>query len=255
MVPPTTRAAGALLQTASALSNVHRHHAMTSEALLLALLCDPLLTDPMAAIAEEPELRRVVLESDERPNKVGWSERAFTAYTAAWKRASARERQRAIGERARSVWGAMTSGNRLVPMVLALSGTLSVGDIIHGLSGEGGLSAEILRQRSIDPARFDGEAPSPEVSYPAALAEDSVVDVVCINDDVTPMPFVVELLERHFGLDALRATYCMYRVHACGRARIATCTRRLAEQRIDAALEEARGAKLPLAFVYGARIT
>lgn len=252
--PQTTGAARALLHTASALSNVHAHHAMTPEALLLSLLCDPAIRDAESPLVEEPELRRAILESDERGDDTGWAPRAKQVYTRAWQRASAREKSRPIGERMRSTFDTIASANRRVPVVLALRGTLSVGDVIHGLSGASPLVEDVLRRRALDPPRFDGEAPLPEVGYPAGLADDALVDVVALNDDVTRMDFVVDVLQRRFGCSPLQATYLMYRIHACGRARVSTCTRRVAEQRIDAAHEDARHLSFPLAFVYGPRL-
>lgn len=252
--PKTTGAANALLCTASAVSNLQPHHAMTPEALLLALLCDPALTEVDAPIAEESELRRAILASDARPERDGWSPSAWAAYMRAWQRASSRERSRPIGDRVRAAIGAVASGSSAVPVVLSIPGTLSVGDIAHGLSGSSGFVDDTLRRRAIDPSRFDGEAALPEVGYPAGLADDAIVDVIALNDDVTRMDFVVDALQRHFGLDPLRATYSMYRVHACKRARVATCNRRLAEQRIDAVHEAARPLNFPLAFVYGVRV-
>jgi ATP-dependent Clp protease adapter protein ClpS len=251
--PQTTCAARALLQTASALSNVQAHHAMIPEALLLALLCDPALGD-VTTIPEEPELRGAILQSNEERNAIGWSSRAMAAYTRAWKRAGSRERGRPLGERLRSTWRAVSSGNGVVPVVLSITGTLSVGDVAHGLSGSSTLVDEVLRRRAIDPQRFDDEPPSPEVGYPAGLADDAEVDVIAVNDDVTRMEFVVDVLQRHFDHEPLRATYFMYRIDACGRARVATCRKRLAEQRIDAVHADARPQGFPLAFVYGPRV-
>ncbi len=251
--PQTTGAAKALLHTASALSNLQPQHAMTSEAILLALLCDPALTDTGAPILEEPELRRAILESSEPRDHRGWSPGASATYDRAWQRAVARERSRPIGERVRSSLGAIASGNRAVPLVFALHGVLSVGDLAHGLAGASALVDDVLRRRALDPQQLDGDVAA-EVSYPSGLADDAVVDVVALNDDVTPMDFVVEALQRHFGHDALRAMHCTYRIDACGRARIATCGRRLAEERIDAVHEAARRLSFPLALVYGPRV-
>lgn len=253
--PQTTGAASALLHTASALSNLHAHHAMTPEAMLLALLCDPAICEVESPIAEEPELRRVMLESDEQRNEAGWSARAWQAYMRAWQRASGRERRRPIGERMRSTLSSISSASSVVPVVLSLGGTLSVGDLIHGLSGSGPFIDQVLRTRALDPERFDGEAPLPEVGYPAGLPDDAIVDVIAVNDDVTPMDFVVDVLQKQFEREPLRATYLMYRVHAAGRARVSTCARKLAEQRIDAVREAARPRNFPLAFVYGPRVT
>jgi ATP-dependent Clp protease adaptor protein ClpS len=250
--PETTRAASALLHSAAALSNVQRHNVMTPEALLLALLCDPAIGEG-PTVVEEDELRRVILASEEEGSRAKWSTRAMAAYGRAWKRATARERARPISERFQSKWSAVSSGSDVVPVVLSLKGTLSVGDIAHGLVGASSFIDGVLRRRAIDPMRFDGEAPLPEVGHPAGFADEKEMDVIMVNDDVTQMEFVVDVLQRRFEHPPMRATYLMYRIHACGRARVGTYAKRAAEERIDAAKEDARAAGSPLAFVYGPR--
>jgi ATP-dependent Clp protease adaptor protein ClpS len=42
--------------------------------------------------------------------------------------------------------------------------------------------------------------------------------VVMLNDDFTPMEFVVQVLEKFFGLDRTRATRIMLEVHTRGAA-------------------------------------
>jgi len=51
----------------------------------------------------------------------------------------------------------------------------------------------------------------PEVKRPPLFR------VVMLNDDFTPMEFVVEVLEKFFGLDRTRATRVMLEVHTQGR--------------------------------------
>ncbi len=251
--PKTTGAASALLHTAAGIAHVQPHCAMTPEAVLLALLCDPAFTDLDAEMPEESELERAILASNERGVRDGWSRAAWDAYMRGWQRASERARRQSIGERVRATFAAVASSFGVPPIVLSMPGTLSVGDLIHGLGGSTPLVDALLRRRALEPEPFDGEAEMPEVDHHATVADDAMVDVIAVNDDVTPMEFVVTALQRHFGLDALRATYCMYRVDACGRARVARCERRLAEQKIDAVYEEARASSFPLAFVYGPR--
>lgn len=251
MKPQTTGAVKALLSAASALSNLHPNHAMTPEAMLLALLCDPDVSELDAELEEEPELRRAILESDEARDATGWSARAKEVYQRAWKRAAARERSRPIGERVRSTLQAVMNPGGNVPMVIAMQGRLSVGDLIVGLPGASPPIDSVLARRALVAERFDDEAPLPAVGH--ASTPDALVDVVALNDDVTPMDFVTDALQRHFGHSPLRALCSMYRIDACGRARVATCTRAEAERRIDAVHEAARPLGFPLSFVYGPR--
>ena len=53
--------------------------------------------------------------------------------------------------------------------------------------------------------------------------------VLLLNDDYTPMDFVVEVLEVFFGLDREQATRIMLTVHTEGRAVCGLYTRDIAE--------------------------
>ena len=67
-----------------------------------------------------------------------------------------------------------------------------------------------------------------EVSKPKPKAP-SMFDVVMLNDDFTPMEFVVEVLETFFSLDREAATRVMLTVHTAGKAVCGTYTRDIAE--------------------------
>lgn len=74
--------------------------------------------------------------------------------------------------------------------------------------------------------RDDGvvEAPSkPE------LKEPPMYKVVLLNDDYTPMEFVVEVLQMFFGMDREKATQVMLAVHTTGKATCGIFTRDIAE--------------------------
>ena len=49
------------------------------------------------------------------------------------------------------------------------------------------------------------------------LKEPSMYKVVLLNDDYTPMEFVVTMLEKLFGLDREKATRFMLHVHSEGK--------------------------------------
>ena len=70
--------------------------------------------------------------------------------------------------------------------------------------------------------------------------------VVMLNDDYTPMDFVVEVLERFFGMDAERATRIMLTVHTEGRATCGIYTKDVAETKAMMVNEYARECQHPL---------
>ncbi len=53
--------------------------------------------------------------------------------------------------------------------------------------------------------------------------------VVMLNDDYTPMDFVVEVLKRFFGMNEEKATQVMMTVHTQGKAVCGIYTRDVAE--------------------------
>jgi ATP-dependent Clp protease adaptor protein ClpS len=72
--------------------------------------------------------------------------------------------------------------------------------------------------------------------------------VIIENDDVTPMDFVVLVLESIFELDYLRAEQVMLDAHQNGRAVVATLPYEDARQRVYAAQSLARQFGYPLSF-------
>ncbi len=70
--------------------------------------------------------------------------------------------------------------------------------------------------------------------------------VVMLNDDFTPMEFVVDVLERFFGLDRTRATRIMLEVHTKGRGVCGVFPYDIAETRVVQVTEYARHHQHPL---------
>ena len=56
--------------------------------------------------------------------------------------------------------------------------------------------------------------------------------VVLLNDDYTPMEFVVHILEQFFGMDRVRATRVMWKVHTEGKGVCGIFTRDVAETKV-----------------------
>ncbi|WP_097461184.1 ATP-dependent Clp protease adapter ClpS [Mangrovitalea sediminis] len=62
-----------------------------------------------------------------------------------------------------------------------------------------------------------------------ALKRPSMYRVVMMNDDYTPMDFVVDVLMKFFGMDEEKATQVMLIVHTQGKAVCGVYTRDIAE--------------------------
>lgn len=65
-----------------------------------------------------------------------------------------------------------------------------------------------------------------------ALKRPSLYRVVMLNDDFTPMDFVVEVLMTFFGLTEERSTQVMLTVHTEGKAICGVYTRDIAETKV-----------------------
>lgn len=65
-----------------------------------------------------------------------------------------------------------------------------------------------------------------------ALKEPGKYKVVLLNDDYTPMPFVVEVLKRFFYMTQDVATQVMLEVHVKGKGLCGVFTRDIAETKV-----------------------
>lgn len=70
--------------------------------------------------------------------------------------------------------------------------------------------------------------------------------VVLLNDDYTPMDFVVHILELFFGLSRDRATRIMWHVHTRGKGVCGVFTREVAETKVAQVNEYAQQNQHPL---------
>lgn len=70
--------------------------------------------------------------------------------------------------------------------------------------------------------------------------------VVVLNDDYTPMEFVVDVLAQFFGLNLEQATRVMLQVHHEGRAGVGNFTRDVAETKATLVVDHARQHGHPL---------
>ena len=70
--------------------------------------------------------------------------------------------------------------------------------------------------------------------------------VVMLNDDYTPMEFVIVVIQEFFGKDQETATQIMLKIHHEGRAVCGVYTRDVAATKVELVLAAARRAGHPL---------
>ena len=80
----------------------------------------------------------------------------------------------------------------------------------------------------------------PEVKRPP------MYKVILLNDDYTPMEFVVHILEQFFSMDRPAATRVMLSVHTQGKGVCGTYTREVAETKVQQVNEYSRENQHPL---------
>jgi ATP-dependent Clp protease adaptor protein ClpS len=87
------------------------------------------------------------------------------------------------------------------------------------------------------------EEARPEVTRPP------LYQVLVVNDDFTPMDFVVEVLEFFFAMNREKATQVMLHVHTRGKGVCGVFTREIAESKVTQVNEFARSHQHPLLCV------
>ena len=85
-----------------------------------------------------------------------------------------------------------------------------------------------------------------EVDTRQETRKPSLYRVVLLNDDYTPMDFVVHILESVFHKSAIEATQIMLNVHRKGSGLAGVYTRDIAETKVQTVQELARKSKFPL---------
>ena len=78
------------------------------------------------------------------------------------------------------------------------------------------------------------------------LQRPQMFQVLLLNDDFTPMDFVVEVLQLFFGMNRERATQVMLHVHTRGRGVCGVYTREVAESKVAQVNEFSRMNQHPL---------
>jgi len=95
------------------------------------------------------------------------------------------------------------------------------------------------------PRRDDGGAVVAERKA-ARTKPPQMYQVVLLNDDYTPMEFVVMVLQQYFKLDLETATQIMLKIHHEGRGVCGVFTKDVAATKVELVLSAARRAGHPL---------
>jgi ATP-dependent Clp protease adaptor protein ClpS len=83
----------------------------------------------------------------------------------------------------------------------------------------------------------------------AQIKQPPLYKVLLLNDDFTPMDFVIVVLQRFFGMDREQATRIMLKVHIEGRGVCGVFARDVAATKVDQVTTFARSNQHPLACV------
>lgn len=81
---------------------------------------------------------------------------------------------------------------------------------------------------------------------PVLLAPPPLYQVIMLDDDYTPMDFVVLVLEQFFCMDREQATHVMLTVHTQGKAACGVYPKDIAETKVSQVIKYARENQHPL---------
>ena len=101
------------------------------------------------------------------------------------------------------------------------------------------------RDKRSDDGDF-GNASGVAVQPRTKTKRPSMYKVLMLNDDYTPMEFVVHVLERFFSKNREEATQVMLQIHREGMGVCGTYTREVAAAKVDQVLNIARRHQHPL---------
>ena len=109
------------------------------------------------------------------------------------------------------------------------------------------------RGRQIHAGGEGGEGPRHEPGHSLVVEEAApklkrppLFQVLLLNDDYTPMEFVVDVLEKIFGMDRVKATRVMLEVHTRGKGVCGVFTFEIAETKVAQVTAYARQHQHPL---------
>lgn len=104
----------------------------------------------------------------------------------------------------------------------------------------------VLNQKDDDGMEREGAGDLAVKEQPARVAPPSRYKVILLNDDFTPMEFVVEVLEKFFHMSEEQATQVMLRIHHQGKAVCGIFSRDIAETKAFQVIRYARENQHPL---------
>ena len=102
-----------------------------------------------------------------------------------------------------------------------------------------------MTERNLSKPIADGHDLAVEEAEPK-LKRPSSYRVILINDDYTPMEFVVEILESVFGMERNKATRVMLEVHTKGKGICGVFTYEIAETKVAQVMGIAQQQQHPL---------
>ena len=86
----------------------------------------------------------------------------------------------------------------------------------------------------------------PEEVVKPKIKQPPLYKVILINDDYTPMDFVVDVLRQFFNMDTEKATQIMLTIHYQGKASCGIFTADIAETKVDQVSRYAKAHEHPL---------
>lgn len=97
-----------------------------------------------------------------------------------------------------------------------------------------------------DPDQFDDDTGTATTTEKPRLQKPPLYKVVLINDDYTPMDFVVEVLRSFFDMNIEKATQVMLKVHTEGKGVCGVFSKDVAETKATQVNEYSRECEQPL---------
>lgn len=89
-----------------------------------------------------------------------------------------------------------------------------------------------------------------ELEPRVAVEEPPLYQVIMLNDDFTPMDFVVRVLIDIFGMDEIKAHQTMLEIHHLGQAICGVYPREVAEMKVAETLKAAASNDFPLRCIF-----